>query len=240
MTPLVFVHGFMGGSAQWALQQDTLAASRELIAVDLPGFGENRDLPVINTIKGFADWVIAKLDAKGIGTFNLMGHSMGGMIAQQIAHQVPDRIEKLVLYGTGPNGLLPGRFETIEQSKIRAQQDGVRKTARRISATWFVDSTIAPEYPACAAIAEQSAAKALAAGLDAMRDWSGMEFLKTVASETLVIWGDSDRTYQWSQPELLWRHIPNAHLAVVPGCAHAVHLEKPQIFNMLVEDFLRT
>ena len=56
--------------------------------------------------------------------------------------------------------------------------------------------------------------------------------------ETLVIWGDRDRTYPWSQIEGLWRGISGSGLAVVPGCAHAVHLEKPALFNALLRDFL--
>ena len=53
MIPLVLVHGFMGGSAQWGAQINALSSEHKVIAVDLPGFGENADLPVKNTIAGF-------------------------------------------------------------------------------------------------------------------------------------------------------------------------------------------
>ncbi|WP_299507125.1 alpha/beta fold hydrolase [uncultured Roseobacter sp.] len=238
MIPLVLVHGFMGGSAQWDLQQDRLARDRPLIVVDLPGFGENNSAPPIDSIPGFADWVVAHLDSLGVTRFHLMGHSMGGMIVQQMARQAPDRIDRLVLYSTGVVGILPGRFETIAQSKERAAQDGVKPTARRIAATWFLDSKTAPKYEACARIAEQTAPAAFDAGLDAMQNWSGAEALGAIRSETLVLWGDGDRTYPWSQTEKLWQGVPDAQLAVVPGCAHAVHLEKPMLFNTLVSDFL--
>ncbi|MBW4710428.1 alpha/beta hydrolase [Roseobacter sp. YSTF-M11] len=238
MTPLVLVHGFMGGSAQWDLQREYLEQLCPVVTVDLPGFGENNHLPPIATIEGFADWIIAHLVEKGITTFHLMGHSMGGMIVQQMAHQVPDRIEKLILYGTGAVGMLPGRFETIAQSKQRAKEDGVASTARRIAATWFVETEAAAEYPACARIAEQSAAMAFDAGLDAMQGWSGTDYLAGNPLETLVLWGDQDRTYLWRQIERLWRSIPSTSLAVIPGCAHAVHMEKPDLFNRIVADFL--
>jgi pimeloyl-ACP methyl ester carboxylesterase len=52
-----------------------------------------------------------------------------------------------------------------------------------------------------------------------------------------VLWGDGDRTYPWSQTEQLWTEIPNANLAVIPGCAHAVHLEKPGLFNAVLLEF---
>ena len=66
MIPLVLVHGFMGGSAQWNPLLADLSAKLDIIAVDLPGFGANNQLPVINTIGGFADWVIAEIRAKGV------------------------------------------------------------------------------------------------------------------------------------------------------------------------------
>lgn len=239
MTPLVLVHGFMGGSAQWGPQQSGLSDDIELLAIDLPGFGENNHLETINTIGGFADWVIEDLRKRNIKRYHLLGHSMGGMIAQEIALRDPDRVDHLVLYATGAQGVLPGRFETIEESKTRARVDGASATARRIASTWFLDQESASAYENCAAIAEQSAPDAIAAGLDAMQNWTGTSNLPTILPKTLVIWGDRDRTYKWQQIFLLWESIPHTNLAVVPECAHAVHLEKPHIFNRLLIDFLK-
>lgn len=145
------VHGFMGGSAQWAHEVSRLSDAREVIALDLPGFGANSHLVVINTIGGFADWVIAQLDEKGVQEFDLLGHSMGGMIVQEVAYRAAKQIRKLVLYATGAQGVLPGRFETIAESKARAQADGAHVTARRIAATWFLQRHEAPAYSNCAA-----------------------------------------------------------------------------------------
>ncbi|MGZ2256411.1 alpha/beta fold hydrolase [Roseobacter sp. A03A-229] len=238
MTPLVLVHGFMGGSAQWGGQVEALSDTYDVIALDLPGFGKNAHLPVIRSIGGFADWVMATLDSMGVNRFHLLGHSMGGMIVQEIAGRSPARIEKLVLYATGAMGVLPGRFETIAESKTRARADGARTTARRIAATWFCDGEAASGYDACAAIAEQTTVDAILAGLDAMQAWSNETALPDLEIDTLVIWGDCDRTYQWEQTELLWKSIPKANLAVVPACAHAIHLEQPEAFNLLLRTYL--
>lgn len=240
MTPWVFVHGFMGGSRQWAALSASLRDSADVIAVDLPGFGENAHLDAPGTISGYARWVIDHLDAKGVDHFNLLGHSMGGMIAQDIAATVPDRVSRLVLYGTGATGVLPGRFETIETSKGRAQSDGPRKTARRIAATWFLEREASPAFEACAVIAERSSLQAINAGLDAMQSWCGIANLARIEAPTLVVWGDHDRTYPWRQTEQLWMSIPNSGLAVIPNCAHAAHLEKPDIFTGLLRDFMTT
>ena len=94
------------------------------------------------------------------------------------------------------------------------------------------------ELPNWRGIAERSRLTAIIAGLEAMRGWSGLDHLTRIAVPALVLWGDGDRTYEWSQVETLWRTIPGANLAVVPACAHAVHFERPRHFNALIADFL--
>ena len=237
MKPLVFVHGFMGGSEQWALQSP-LGKTRDLIFVDLPGFGKNADLPAINSISGFANWVLETLTQQSVERFDLLGHSMGGMVVQEMMRQAPERVSKLVLYGTGAQGVLPGRFETIEKSMERARADGPKATARRISATWFLERESANEFEACAKIAEQSTLDAILAGLAAMRDWSGRDALAEISSPTLILWGNKDRTYQRAQIDLLVQNIPNSELVIVDNASHAVHLEKPELFNKELMRFL--
>ena len=239
MTSVVFVHGFLGGSRQWQHQVEALS-ERAVIALDLPGFGASADLAPLDTIAAYGTWVLDALTTRGIEHFDLVGHSMGGMIAQDITAQAPERVERLVLYGTGTTGELPGRFETIETSKKRAQKDGADATARRIAATWFLNTCDADAYEDCAQIAQLSSLTTLLAGLEAMQAWDGAAHLPSIRAKTMVLWGDKDRTYPWSQTEKLWTTIPNSSLAVLPDCAHAAHLEKPHLFNALIRDFLAT
>lgn len=238
MTALVFVHGYLGGSAQWRDQVERFASEFDVITPDLPGFGRSRELQAPDEIGAFADYVLEQVSAAGVERFHLVGHSMGGMIVQEMVARAPARVDRLVLYGTGPVGLLPGRFETIAESSRRVVADGVEATGRRISATWFVDYERAPNYPVCAELAVLASEQAALAGLAAMEKWSGEAALAAIASPTLVLWGDCDRTYLWPQTERLWQGIESAQLAVIPGCAHAVHLEKPGLFNAVLADFL--
>lgn len=235
---LVFVHGYLGGSPQWAAQVEKFSADLNVITPDLPGFGLSSHLEAPETITGFADNVLDELDQAGVKQFYLVGHSMGGMIAQEIMKLEPERVDKLVLYGTGPVGLMPGRYETIEASRNRVKTEGVKATARRIAARWFVGGEDSPGYEACAAIAEMAGLQAVMAGLTAMESWSGEAELAKITVPTLVLWGDKDQSYHWPLPERLWQEIPDAGLSVVAGCSHAVHLEKPELFNAVLHDFL--
>ncbi|MEM9605097.1 MAG: alpha/beta fold hydrolase [Pseudomonadota bacterium] len=234
----VLVHGYLGGSAQWHLQRPALESLGPVVAVDLPGFGENAALEAPDSIAGFATWVLEHLSERGVERFHLLGHSMGGMIVQQMTAQAPARVDKLVLYGTGCHGNMPGRFETLDATAERAARDGVEATANRVSATWFLHGEADPEYPGCAAIARQSTAQSQLAGLMAMKGWSGAAHLADIGSRTLVLWGEADRAYPWAQVEELWRTVPDSHLAVLPGCSHAVHLERAPLFNTILTEFL--
>ena len=238
MKPLVLVHGFMGGSEQWQLQIPDLQKIRQVFAVDLPGFGLNTDAEAPNSINGFASFVLDQMSRQDVETFDLMGHSMGGMIVQEMAAMAPERIDSLILYGTAATGNLPGRFESFETSRLRAEADGVTATARRISATWFLHHENAQEYENCARLAEKSSLQAVLASLEAMEQWSRLENLSDILCPTQIIWGEHDRTYKWTQVERLWKQIPSASIAIIPRCSHAVHMENHQLFNQVMTDFL--
>ncbi|KPQ15406.1 MAG: putative hydrolases or acyltransferases (alpha/beta hydrolase superfamily) [Rhodobacteraceae bacterium HLUCCO18] len=236
--PVVMVHGYLGGSAQWSDLQAALSDRFSIVALDLPGFGRASGHAAPATIAGFAEHVIADLDARGIERCVLVGHSMGGMIAQEVARKIPQRLDRLVLYGTGPLGSMPERFEPLDVSLDRLQQDGVAKTARRIAATWLLHGDAHPGFEALSRIGAQADGEAARIALNAMATWDGRASLSLLTMPSLIIWGDEDRSYRWRQVEYLWTHLPAASLAVIPGASHAAHVEKPELFRMILEDFL--
>lgn len=237
-TPLVLVHGYLGGAEQWQTEIDRFAPRFDVIAPDLPGFAGSAALPPATRIAGFAAAVVALLDELGVGRITLLGHSMGGMIVQDLAATHPDRIARLILYGTGPLGAMPDRFEPLETSRARVRTDGVARTIRRIGATWFRAGETARGFDVVARLGAEASLGAALAGLDAMSHWDGRGALDRLTMPSLVLWGDGDKSYRWPQIEMLWQRLPRAALAVVPGAAHAVHLEKPELFHALLEDFL--
>lgn len=236
--PLVLVHGYLGGSAQWQAEIERFSAAYDVIAPDLPGFAASAGCEPVNRIEGFVAAIIGLLDELRVGAFVLIGHSMGGMIAQEMAARHGGRVARLVLYGTGPLGVMPDRFETLDMSRQRLRAEGVTETTRRIGATWFRDGEGADGFDLVAGLGAQASVAAAMGALDAMDHWDGRAATPTLTMKSLVIWGDSDKSYRWPQVEMLWRTLPDSGLAVIPRAAHAAHLEKPAVFHAALADFL--
>ena len=235
---LVLLHGYLGGSAQWKLQIEALSHNFRVLTITLPGYAEHSRMQSPCTIEGYADYVILVLDDEGVELFNLLGHSMGGMIAQEIAVRFPTRVNSLILYATGSRGVMPGRFESVSASQDRLRVDGASRSARHICAKWCSDGTASQHYEVCTSIAVQASAQAAHAGLSAMQAWSGSDKLSQIRSPTLVLWGDRDRCYA-SEPTLfLCRRVAGCMLRIVHGGSHVIHLETPALFNTIVDAFV--
>ena len=238
-TPLVLVHGFLGSSEMWGPQIKFFKDNFRVIVPALPGFGKSNNIDSCNSIECMARAILRLLDKKKIKNFNLLGHSMGGMIVQEITKIAGEKILKLICYGTGPKGNIPGRFETIDQSRKKLKMDGLEVTANRIAKTWFVKEEKAKYFYLCEEAGKQTSIEATDNGLIAMKNWDGVENLRNIKNETLIVWGNQDKAYNFNQVETLKNHIPNSDLKIIDGCSHNVHLEKPDEFNAIVEDFLK-
>jgi len=238
-TPLVLVHGFLGSSEMWKPQVKFFKNNFRVIVPALPGFGKSNAINSCNSIQCMAKSILNFLENKKIKNFNLLGHSMGGMIAQEMAKIAGEKIIKLICYGTGPRGNIPGRFETIDQSRKKLKVDGFKDTAYRIAKTWFIEEDKSKYFYLCEEAGKQASLEAADNALVAMKNWSGNENLKNIKNETLIIWGDQDKTYSFNQVETLNDNIPNSNLKIIKGCSHNAHLEKPDEFNTTVSEFLK-
>jgi pimeloyl-ACP methyl ester carboxylesterase len=237
--PLVLVHGFLGSSDMWRPQINFFKNNFRVIAPALPGFGNSSSINSCNSIECMAKAILNLLEKKEIKNFNLLGHSMGGMIVQEIAKIAGDKILKLICYGTGPRGNIPGRFETIDQSRNKLKIDGLKETAYRIAQTWFIKGDKAKYFFLCEEAGKKTSLEAADNGLLAMQNWDGVKNLKNIKNETLIIWGDHDNVYNFNQVETLRNNISNSDLKVIKNSSHNVHLEKPDEFNIIVEEFLK-
>ena len=112
--PIILVHGYFGSSEMWKFQKEYLKKKYRIITPALPGFGESSKAQSLDSINLMAKFILECAKVKKISKFNLMGHSMGGMIVQEIAKISGDKINKLICFATGSIGEIPGRFETID------------------------------------------------------------------------------------------------------------------------------
>tara|TARA_Y100001970_G_scaffold281834_1_gene393425 strand:- start:3605 stop:4411 length:807 start_codon:yes stop_codon:yes gene_type:complete len=236
--PLVLVHGYLGSSEMWKFQKEYLSKYFRVISPALPGFGESYNAKSLNSINLMARFILKIVDNKNIKEFNLMGHSMGGMIVQEIAKIIGNRINKLICFATGPIGDIPGRFEPINKSIDRLQIEGIKDHVRRIPPNWFVEGKTSKNYFLCEKATQKVSEETAQNALIAMRDWNGLNNLKNIKNKTLIIWGDKDKSYNYEQISLLKKFIKNSNLKIFKGSCHNVHLEEPKKFNKIVKEFL--
>ncbi len=235
--PLVLVHGYLGGQNMWKFQEE-LKHDYELIMPSLAGYGESANLTAPSTIRENAEQVFELLNHLNIDTFYLLGHSMGGMIVQEMAALRPSRVEKLICFGTGSIGVLPNRFETIEESRHKIKTIGIKETRENIAKTWFVDYLKGEGYQLCLEEGAKASTQAALASLDAWDCWDGREQLSQIVSPTLILWSNQDRSYDINQQYILIKGIKNSKLEVIENCAHNSHMEKPKLVNNAIKNFL--
>ena len=236
--PFVFVHGYLGSSKMWNFQKEFFSKHYRLIIPALPGFGESHNVKSLDSINKMAREIIDLLDQKNIDNFNLIGHSMGGMIVQEITKLIGDRVNKLICFATGSIGEIPGRFETIDETREKLKKDGIEFSFSRVPKKWFVKGDKDKNYYLCKNAVKDVSLETADNALLAMKNWSGKEDLKNIKNETLIIWGDKDTSYNFDQVDTLNKNIKNSRLEIFKDCAHNVHLEQPDQFNNLVKKFI--
>ena len=235
---VVLVHGFLGSGKIFEPLTEHLAGHFSVTTIDLPGFAGSYDVPVPSTVEELSQMVADTIQSIGLDRCSVLGHSLGAMIALEISLQRPALLEKMVLYGGCPDGYLPTRFETTEESVEKIRSEGIEAAAAGIAAKWFQRGKEDPMYPLAKAAGAKSNEAGAIAYLEAWGHWSARERLGEVQTPTLIVCGDSDRS---THPDLsieMWREIPQSHLFIAPNAGHIVHLEYEEEFNAIVEKFL--
>ncbi len=236
--PFVFIHGYLGSSEMWRFQKNYFSKYCRVIAPALPGFGESHSAKSLNSINDMANNIIEMLNQKKIDRFNLIGHSMGGMIVQEITKIIGDRVNKLICFATGSIGDIPGRFETMDETREQLKKEGAKISFSRVPPKWFVKGNKDKNYFLCEKAVTNVSLETADNALLAMKNWSGIDNLKNIRNETLIIWGDKDISYNFDQVDTLNKNIKNSRLEIFKGCCHNVHLEQPEKFNILIKNFL--
>ena len=236
--PFVLVHGYLGSAEMWLFQKEFFSKDYRVIIPALPGFGESHNVKSLDSINKMAKKIINVLDQKKIDKFNLIGHSMGGMIVQEITKLIGDRVNKLICFATGSIGDIPGRFETMDETREKLKKEGSEISFSRVPPKWFVKGDKDKNYFLCENAVKNVSLETADNALLAMKNWKGIDNLKNIQNETLIIWGDKDTSYNFDQVDTLNKNIKNSRLEIFKDCAHNVHLEQPDQFNNLVKEFI--
>jgi len=242
---LLLVHGFCGAKEDFADWLDPLAAAGwHAVAPDLPGHGASQPPPGTYPygLAAFAGEVTAVADGLGWSTFTLLGHSMGGMVAQVIALRRPDRLGALVLMDTS-HGPVPGIDRDMRDlGATIVREQGMAALVAIPQDDPEAHRRVVAERPGCKEFCD---GKALAAAPDmwlAVTDEffdapDRLDGLSRVALATLVVVGEEDRQFR-PDCERLAHVMPRARLAVVPGAAHSPQFEAPDAWWQVVSTFL--
>ncbi|GAA3431129.1 alpha/beta fold hydrolase [Kutzneria kofuensis] len=228
-TPLVLLHGGMLTiDLNFANLIPTLARDHQVIGVELQGHGRTADIDRAITPAALAGDVVALLDHLGIERAHVLGHSMGGAVALELAVSHPDRVRSVVPISASvrPDGmhedlLDPSRHAT--STRLPTQQDftDFREAYQRLSPH--------PEH------FDEFLATMSASAAD-LKGWSD-EQLAGITAPTLLVMGDHDFV-TIEHGALMKRLIPGSHLAVLPNTTHMTVTLRSELLLPVLADFL--
>lgn len=230
---VLFLHGMGCDGTDWAPQVDAFSAEYRCIAVDHRGHGRSsREVGTGFSIPGFRADALAVLDALGVQQAHVVGLSMGGMIAQQIALDAPERVRTLSLLDTfcrpGPLGASLGPMaDTIENGDLEL-------FAGAFQAMVFANATVAGKPDVIERFQVQFRANTpacLAWDIRAITDFDVHGRLGAIDRPTLVLCGAEDNLTPFQQAEEIAAAIPGARLEIVPDAGHFSNIENPSFVN---------
>jgi pimeloyl-ACP methyl ester carboxylesterase len=231
--PLLFLHA-AGGAGTWLPFHGLLARRFEVIAPDHPGFGGSDDMPEVEAIDDLVYHYLDVLDRLELERVNVVGGSLGGWIAAELAVHSPHRVQRLALLGAA--GLrVPGNMAADVFLKT---PDQVVATLYKYPEPVLEAMPAEPDVDFILAIQRDMAALARYAWVPYLNDPELERRLHRVAAPTLVLWADDDRVMPIEHGRRYAERIPDATLRVIEDCGHAMYFERPDAFADAVTEFL--
>ena len=236
---LLFLHGLGSSGADWAAQVPYFARRYRVVTLDLRGHGRSDKPPGPYTIAGLADDVAAVIAARDLVPAHVVGVSLGGMVAFQLAVSRAELVRSLVIVNSGPDfGAMgaAGEAEIAQRLEI-VRTLGMQAMGEAIAPRLFP----APEHAALRAdFVTRWAANdpaAYAATLRAFAGWNVADQLDRIQCPVLVLAAEHDYT-PVAVKEAYVAKLANATLVVIPNSRHALPVERPHAFNGAVAMFL--
>lgn len=238
--PIVYLHG-LGGAGKWEAYHMAMGTVALTYAPQLPGWRDSRPPAGMGSVQDYGAFALAFLDAVGLNTVTLVGHSIGAWMALHLAVAHPDRIARLIL--VDPMG--------IEVPSAPPADLGTMDEEAFATAVFGKLGLIATAQPYGFGAEWENVRQ----GPEFERQWKGREFVvnlvqgpcsdpeltrrvPSIEAETLLIWGRLDGLVPLSHGEALRAAMPHARLEVIDRCGHLPMVEKPETFHRLLRNFL--
>jgi 3-oxoadipate enol-lactonase len=240
--PLLLLHGLGANAASWQLQVDAFAHRFRVIAPDLRGSPASRDRLQPHgpfSMAQFAADARALLNHLEAGPAHVVGLSMGGMIAFQMAIDDPSSFRSMTIVNSGP-AVVPRTLAerwTIGVRQVIARLAGPATIARILAPKLFPNPEQGALRASFRATLGANDPRAYLATLNAIVGWTVLDRIAAITLPTLVISADRDYTPVAAKEEYV-RRMPNARLVVVKDSRHALPIERPEAFNAVLAAFL--
>lgn len=242
--PIILIGGLNVDHTFWFSIANELSQSFKLVMPDNRGVGSSQIFEPECTTELMAEDIINLLDDLNIDTAHVMGHSLGGCIAQQLAIKYPERVNKLILCSTQCCITTLKRFQI--NTTLQLMQSNIPREfiVKQVLSTLYSDIFFKNE-----SMVEQSVKFALSKPVEqskksyfyqinALLNHNTTEDIKKIKSKTLVIGGEEDISVLPHQLKFLADNIVNAKIQLVPHAAHMLPIENPKELSQVVSNFL--
>ena len=230
--PLLYLHGASG--ANWLPFLQKLTKNFDVIAPEHPGFGESDSPAWLDNIHDLAYFYLDALDALQLSGVHLVGNSLGGWIAAEMAVRSTQRLASLTLAGAA--GLYVAGAEQID-AFLRSDEQRLRDFFYDQSkAREMIGRVLRPELEDVTLKNRTTVAKLT--WQPRSHDPHLAKWLHRIDVPTLLIWGDTDRLFPKEHALAYQKAIPGAKVVIVPECGHVPQIEKPDAYVAALETFL--
>jgi 3-oxoadipate enol-lactonase len=242
--PLILIRGLGSNADHWYCQRPTFSSCCRVVTFDNRGIGRSDKPDAPYSISLMADDAIGLMDGIGIYRAHILGISMGGMIAQDIALRYPQRVHGLILACThcgGERAVRPS--EEIARIFVEYIFTGSQEAAKNTPPCLFTDRTLR-EAPEVVERYQEVSRRFPPTSHVMIRQWEAIQGhdtwaeLRYLQAPTLVLSGSDDVLVPPENSRILTGRIPNAQLQVIEGGGHQFLVEKADAFNQAVLEFL--
>lgn len=237
--PLLFIHGLGSSERDWELQVPEFSKTYQVITFDLRGHGQSDKPAEPYSISMFASDTAGLIKALGVESAHVVGLSLGGGVAFQLAIDSPALVRTMVIVNSAPE-LVVRNFKDrlgIWQRFAVVRLLGMRRMGEVLSKRLFPKAEQAHLRMTFVERWAENDSRAYQNAMRAMIGWSVMDKLGSIRCPTLVVSADQDYTPVVLK-EAYTKSIPNAQLVVIPDAHHATPVEQPEKFNAALKDFL--